>query len=623
MPGILCSAYDPADASVEPKWRRGLELARCQAEHVLVQYNEPGFQLACIYHPKVCPGQRILITEHFVLTCYGNIYEDRWAHLTDGEALCRALLDRFHELGLSALKNLNGRYDIAIWDRHNRVLHMVSDRFGANRHYQLHAPGALHIACEVKALAVHTDRTEIDPAGLASMLSFGYHLGDLTILRGVKCLPHARHLEYRAPIDAFKIERYWNYPYGEPEPWSASEIELAEALHHHLGQALKRRLRDVNKLLLPMSGGLDARTMAGLLAQSGFDGNVLAYSYGQASSRDVRYGRAIARKLGYRHIHIPTPVDFMTRHLEQAAWRFDAEWAADSNWGARFSHTHPALGDVRGYTVLSGFMGDVILGSDKSNYRRKAGDAPLSTDQLVEIFFAADRDMPIDGLLDEASVEEAENAITGIARETFEPLQNLAPFFALLRAAFTHRQRRHTATVTQSVEYDLKAITPFLDRDVVDFSTRIPLDIFHNKLLYKRMLREHLPAVASVPYSNTGLPLSDAPLRQALKWRLDRLIKHFPQLQRKLARQNIFFDFQGGVLAEAGLVRERIGALKNLTPPLVPEAAARRMDDLLTGRIRATEQASTMLPPALFIQALEQVLDLSKGHAGAMKSSAC
>jgi len=111
------------------------------------------------------------------------------------------------------------------------------------------------------------------------------------------------------------------------------------------------------------------------------------------------------------------------------------------------------------------------------------------------------------------------------------------------------------------------------------------------------------------------LPLSDAPLRQALKWRLDRLIKHFPQLQRRLARRNVFFDFQGGVFAEAHFFRERIGALKSLSPPLVPEAAAQRLEDLLEGRIRATEQASTLLPPALFIQALEQVLDLSKASA--------
>lgn len=622
MPGIVCSAHDPSDATAHANWRRGLALVAQQPQHVLEQYNEPGFQLACIYHPEVCQGPRIRVTENFVLAYYGNLHEDDWAQVADGEALCQVLLDAFLAHGIDALKHLNGRYDIVIWDRHARVLQLVSDRFGAHRHYYLRRPGALHLACEVKALAAFLTRAEIDPAGLASMLSFGYHLGELTLLREVKCLPHARHIEFRTATDTFGIERYWDYPYGEMEA-AASEAELAEALHRHLARALKRRLRKVEKILLPISGGLDSRTMAGLLAQSDYSGEVLAYSYGQPSSRDARYGRAIARKLGYRHIHIPTPVDFMTRHMEQAAWRFDAEWAADSNWGARFSHTHPALGDIRGYTVLSGFMGDVILGSDRYNYRRKAGDAPLSTEGLAEIFIGAVRDMPIDGLLDATSAAEAESGIAAIARETFEPRQNLAPFFALLRSEFIHRQRRHTATVTQSVEHDLRAITPFLDRDVVDFSTRIPLDLFYNKVLYKRMIRDHLPAVAAVPYADTGLPLSDAPLRRALKWRLDRLIKHFPQLQRSLDRRNAFFDFHGGVFAEASFFRERIGALKTLSPPLVPEAAAQRMEDLLEGRIRATEQASTLLPPALFMQALEQALGSSDEPAGVMESSVC
>jgi hypothetical protein len=610
MPGILCSAYDPTDSTIEPKWRRGLGLVQHHPEHILEQYSEPGFQLACLYHPEVCQGPRILVTEHFVLAYYGNIYEDDLTSVSDGEPLCRVLLDCFLKRSVDALKHLNGRYDIAVWDRRDRVLHLLSDRFGANRHYVLQRPGTLHLACEVKALAVFLDRIEVDPAGLASMLTFGHHLGDLTILRDVKCLPNARHLEYCTADGRLTINRYWNYPYGELEPWRESEADLAEALHGHLARALRRQLNGVKKILLPISGGLDSRTMAGLLAQSGFAGEVLAYSYGQPSSRDVRYGRAIARTLGYRHVTIPTPSDFMTRHLEQAAWRFDAEWPADSNWGARFGHTHRVLGDTRGYTVLSGMYGEVISGSDRHQYRRQAGDDPVALLKLREVFFASFRDMPIDGLFIPSQSDEAERRLSSIVDETFEPLQRLIPFFALLRAEFIHRQRRHTATVAQSVEHDLRAITPFLDPDVVDFNLRVPYTVVYNKLLYKRMIQNHLPTVAAVPYTNTGLPLSDAPLRAAFKWRIDRLMKHFPRLQRNIARRNAFFDFHGGVFTEERFFRERIGALASLSPPLLPGAAAQRMQDLLTGRVHTTEQASTLLPPALFIQTLRQALKI-------------
>lgn len=54
MPGILCSAYDPSDTRVEPRGRHGLELIEHQLEHVQENHSEPGFQLACVYHPEVC-----------------------------------------------------------------------------------------------------------------------------------------------------------------------------------------------------------------------------------------------------------------------------------------------------------------------------------------------------------------------------------------------------------------------------------------------------------------------------------------------------------------------------------------------------------------------------------------
>jgi hypothetical protein len=100
-----------------------------------------------------------------------------------------------------------------------------------NRHYHLQRPGALRLHDQS---ARGLSSTAIDPVGLASMLGFGYHLGDVN-------LPHV-HVEFRASTDRFAIERYWNYPYGGLGTGAADEVKLAEALHRHLARTLKRRL---------------------------------------------------------------------------------------------------------------------------------------------------------------------------------------------------------------------------------------------------------------------------------------------------------------------------------------------------------------------------------------------
>lgn len=612
MPGILCSIYDPNDPSVSPKWRHGLEMLRHHPKHIVEQHSEPGFHLACVYHPEVCQAPRILIDEHHVLACYGNIHEDHWAHLDATQGLNQALLDTFVEHGPDGLKHLNGRYDIVVWDRRARVLHHVGDRFGANRHYLLKQAGALHLACEVKALAPFLDQLTVDPAGLASMLNFGFHLGDLTLLRDVKCLPNARLILYRAAGDQLALDSYWTYPYAEPAAWRESEAELGEALYTHLRQALKRRLRGANKILLPISGGLDSRAMAGLLAGSGFSGEVLAYSYGQGSSRDVRYGRAIAKTLGYRHVTIPTPDDFITRHLEEAAWRFDAEWSAELNWGPRYSHLHPSLGNTQGYRVLSGMFGDLILGEGAfvGEYRRLGGDTPQSVERLLEVFFKCNQEYcpqaVTRSLFQQADAEAAYAAIQAIAYNTLQPFSAQRPFFALNRSEFLHRQRRHTATVAQSVEYDRRVITPFLDRDVVDFATRIPYPLLCGKTLYKHMIRDHLPAVAAIPYGKTALPLSHAPIRAALHWRLQKQLARFPRLAKRLKQRNSNFPFRETILRQSEIFAAMGEALDILSPPLDSHKAHAHYLDILAGRTMPADQIAAFLPPALFLRALRQ-----------------
>ena len=615
MPGILCSVHHPDDAAIEPKWRRGLELATHHPEHVLEQYGEPGFHLACLYHPDVCAGPRMLVTEDHVLAWYGNVYEDAWAGATTGEGLCRVLLDAYRTQGVEALEHLNGRYDIAVWDRRLRELHFVSDRFGANRHYYLRKPGSLQITCEVKALAPMLGSIDVDPAGLASMLTFGYHIGDLTIIKGVKCLPNACQLEYQTSSDHLRVERYWDYPYGETETLDATEDELAEALHGHLMTALKRQLRGVSRILLPISGGMDSRTLAGLLHQSEFTGEVIAYSYGQPSSNDVRYGRAIARKLGYQHIAIPSPTDFLTRHLEDAAWRFDAEWSAKNAW-IRYAHKQPGLLGIHGGTLLHGLMGDIILGSDLFGYRQKAGNDPQPIAGLRKIFLNCHvsymRVQEISKIFSDDLAARTEAQLNSIIDATLAPLLSLNPYFALMRAEFEHRQRRRTAWLIRCAEADLPAITPFMDRDVVDFSTRIPYALYHDKRLYKHMVRQHLPKLASIPLSDTGLPLSPTRFRAAMAWRIERLFKPISRFKNQLNKRREMLDFNGSLREQTNFFRSRLCILEELSPPLPSGAATSRMEKLLSGAEHPSLQACALLPPALFLSELRaQVIGAS------------
>jgi hypothetical protein len=350
--------------------------------------------------------------------------------------------------------------------------------------------------------------------------------------------------------------------------------------------------------------------LAALLHQSGFAGKVLAYSYGERTSRDVRYGRLVARKLGYPHIAIPKPDDFVTKYLQEDAWRFDAEWSAELNWGFRFAYKDQALGDTGGYRVLSGMYGDAILGKDRFRYRQIAGDQPLDAPSLRDIYLKLNQeyaapDVILDLFCPDAAAE-ARMYLDGILDSMFSRLAHLTPFYALSRAEFEQRQRRHTSMVAQCIERDKGTLTPFLDTAVVDFSVRVPYELFHNGRLYKRMLSRHFPALASIPYAGTGLPLSDARIRSALNWRLEKIFTYLPWLRRRLRKRNSFFRFGEGIIRQRPFFSKREDALQELSPPLEFKKALERYQALVDGRQLPIGQACAFLPPALFMLQLRQ-----------------
>lgn len=609
MPGIHVSIFDPRDPTPGRDFEVGLNLVVEHTDLMVERHSEPGLRVCCIYHTEVCTGPRLVVTRDHVLAYYGNVYRTEATDGTDTIRHANDLLQDFVAGGIDALQHLNGRYDIALFDRRSRVFHFVSDRFGAHRHYMRHAPGALHLACEVKALAPHLKTITLDPAGLASMLTFGYHIGDLTTLSDIACLPNACQLEFDLDCDRLQIRRYWDYPFGEAEPQSGSEGELAEALYHRLAAALQRQLRGVRAVLLPLSGGLDSRTMAGLLARSGFTGNVLAYSYGQASSRDVRYGREIARRLGYRHVTIPTPTDFIVHDIEEDAWRFDAEWSAEVHWATRFAYRDPCLGDTTGYCVLSGMFGDIMLGSE-SYHRRSLDDKILNANELAQAYFLINQEYgPFDEIFDMFDRSYSLNArmrLTDTAEKLFASKTRIRPYYAMIRAEFEQRQRRYTAQVAQAIERDHRVLTPFLDNDVVDYATCIPYQHFRAKKVYRRMIIDHLPDVASIRQDRSGLPLSPTPLREAIHWRGERLKGKFPQMKKWLDRRHALFDFRGGVYAARAYFYSKRDALLELSPVLDKEKAVSRYTAMIEGRLGSQDQVCALLPQALFMQLMRR-----------------
>jgi hypothetical protein len=271
----------------------------------------------------------------------------------------------------------------------------------------------------------------------------------------------------------------------------------------------------------------------------------------------------------------------------------------------RYSHRHSKLGETHGYTLLSGLMGDIVLGSDLFGYRQKAGENPVPLETLREVFLDCHISyMPLSDMgkiADHEVTSKTVAQLNAIIDQTLEPLLDIKPFHALSRAELEHRQRRRTTWIVRCVEEDIPAITPFLDRDVLDFASRIPHTLFYGKHLYKRMIQRHLPKVAAVPLSDTGMTLSPSKFRAGITWRIQRLLRPLPAVRKLIAKRSDLLNFKEGLRKQTDFFRARLNILEELSPPLQSGSATRRMQGLLAGTEQPSLQACALLPPAVFM----------------------
>lgn len=616
MPGVICSVATSRNFAIGEPFERRINILLHRPEYVVDHFEEPGFKVACVRHPAIHADSCIIVTAEHVLAWHGQLFDDD-LQPTVGygvpESLTQCLYRRFLERGAQGLEGLNGRYHVLVWARRARILNVATDRHGFKRLYRYQDSDGLHLACESKALAVlPTCSRKVDAAAVASMLSFGYYVGDLTLFQEIKLLPLACRLTFQAGANRLQAESYWQYPFDGEAESDLSEDELAEAFHAHLLAAVRRQIRQYKNLLIPITGGLDSRTLAGLVAQSGYTGGVQTYSLGQRSARDVRYGRRLAKVLGFPHKVISPPPTFIADQLQPGAWLFDAEIGAVYNWHMR-SHVEPVL-RMEDAALLSGSYGDIMCGAvqgfAESHEVRELSNAPMEAQDLVKLYLLLHKqDLHLDELgafLRPQPYRRAVDEIRSLLGETATLYAGRKSYYAMAGLDLAHHQRRYTSHLSQSVEFELPVLTPFIDRDFLDFVFKLPYRAIYGKSLYQTVIRRYFPELARIGYSDTGKPFTPSPWHEAFHWRWQAFLARHPALLKRSWKRRASYDLSAGVYSRAWYFKKTLSQLDQLDAVIDSAWVIQHFSRMLERRDSAPDTLVAGLTPALYLARVER-----------------
>src|ERR1043165_3113425 len=258
------------------------------------------------------------------LECNGEIYNaaEIRARYADYPYRSRSdvetILPLYLERGPAAVRELDGMFGLAIWDRRSRTLLLARDRAGEKPLFYTRAGHEILFASELQCILRHPEVSrELDPIAVAEYLKLGYVPEPRTMFRDVRRVEAGT---YKLFTDSREEPvRYW-----DPASFPSEPIGVRDAI------AETRRLieRAVEKQVMSdvpdgvfISSGMDSSILATLAAKFIGVDKVHTFSAKFAESSFDESGDAaiLARRIQTRHVPVRTDEETLFEALRRAA----------------------------------------------------------------------------------------------------------------------------------------------------------------------------------------------------------------------------------------------------------------------------------------------------------------
>lgn len=287
-----------------------------------------------------------------------------------GHSDTEAILEAISEWGLeTAVKKFVGMFAIALWDRRDRVLHLVRDRLGIKPLYYGWCGKTFLFASELKAIHAHPEfAPEINRDALVLEMRHAYIPQPYSIYRGILKLPPGCSLTLKIGLSGEAMlegpTTYWSAQAvaerGAADPWTGSEQEALRELDSLLREAVRMRMVADVPLGAFLSGGIDSSTVVALMqAQSTRPVKTFTIGFHEKTYNEAAHAQAVAAHLGTEHTELyVTPTEAMAV-IPKLATLYDEPFADSSQIP---TYLVSALTRRQVTVSLSGDGGDELFG---------------------------------------------------------------------------------------------------------------------------------------------------------------------------------------------------------------------------------------------------------------------
>ena len=392
----------------------------------------------------------------------------RFKSNTDTEVIVHA----YEEYGPKCVNLFNGMFAFAIVD--GKKLFIARDPVGIKPVYYYLDKERFIFSSEIKAILEHDFKAEVNYNGVDNLLSYRIVPGEETLFKNVKKLLPGYYLIYEE--GKVVVRKYYNLNF-EREEWG--EDVLVKKFKDLFVKSVERRLIADVPLGAFLSGGLDSSCVVGIMSK--LKGNVKTFTAGFNEEHDeMPYAKKIAEHFGTEHNEVYIDYEDMTKNFDKIVWHMDEPIADPAVFPVYFvsklarEKVKVALFGEGADELFAGYSKYEILNKWRGLKRYLQTDRVFTNDKNKFFFQGTNVDSVMEGYFEGAW--NLNNALKFDFKE-------ILPNFQLMKVD------------KMTMMNGLEGRVPFLDKEMVEFASKLPLGLKHNGKLGKYLIRKSMEGI--------------------------------------------------------------------------------------------------------------------------------
>ena len=512
----------------------------------------------------------------YILTFNGEIYNYKTlAHELHKEGVVfevtgdtRVLLEACAHWGVEkTLPKLNGMFAFGFYDKKEELLFVARDRFGEKPLYYTYDDCRFAFASELKALKrLPGFNTAVDENALALYLRLNYIPCPYSIYKNCKKLFPGHYLKVK--FQSVEDGCYYDLASVVPSehPLNMSEQEIIDVLDEKLRKSVRERMVSDVPLGAFLSGGIDSSLVVALMqAQSTTPVKTFTVGFKDSCWDEAKYAEKIADYLGTDHTTVYISPEELYEDIYKIVDIYDEPFGDSSALPVLCiskyfkKHVSVALGGDGGDELFLGYYRHkwvplfAALGRKIPNFALDffehfwnfcfSRKNPVLSGQIVKALRSLKGKNFFESYLNSVSYwsVNCDFSSTWFRKNTDLPDDAEQVAWLDLRTFLHDDVLCKVDRASMAVGLETRA--PFLDHELVDFVTSIPLKIkFRNhekKHLLKYVLNKYVPKhLWERPKMGFGMPLQKA-FRTFLKSDFEALLKQDTMIWKFLDKNGV------------------------------------------------------------------------------------